>query len=285
MATVTAVGPATILDGPLPVPPLHALLETPGVLVEEASAGDRPRWLNGAGVWGFPSDVPSAWEPCSQESSRTKSDTSTQPQVMVDPFGIYLPIVCSSLGMTDDFDERAAIALRATQSYGVERALAGGVTGSANAFFGDPNMDILAAGAAVSAVNGIAYLENAIAASGRRGMIHIAPPVAVKLDGIPLGGDGITGPLLTPSGNSIVVGAGYSGLDPAGAAPAPGPTESWAYATGPVEVRLSEVMVIPQDIGDALDTSTNEVVYRAERFVLAVWDGAVQAGVRIGWTL
>ena len=43
----------------------------------------------------------------------------------------------------------------------------------------------------------------------------------------------------------------------------------------------AEVNVL--EIADVLDRETNDLTYRAERFVVAAWDTALQAGVLIDW--
>lgn len=276
--SVTAVGPALDLDGPLPVVRRHSLLLTDGVVKEEA--GDR--WLNGVNVYGYPEGVPFTWEPCGTGTYRTKEEGSDIHVPRFDSIGIYFPLQCSSLGM-GDFDAwsgRVEAALEATLSHGVEHALAQGVITSTNPFFGDTNLVELA-GAPVSPKVGLRYLDNAIGQlTGRDGLIH-APPAIVDAWGE---GNGLrdTDDLVTPAGTRVVSGSGYIAIDPATKAQASG-TVDWAFATGPVEVRIRPGVAITED--EALDRSDNTVVYRAEKFVLAEWDTALQVGVRIDWSL
>ena len=105
MSTFTAVGPALAIDGPLPVRPPHSLLETAGVVVER----DATRVLNGVNVWGYPTECPSLWEPCSDGTFRTKNDESTMPIPRFDAFVVYQPITCSTISMGDpeEFSQRA----------------------------------------------------------------------------------------------------------------------------------------------------------------------------------
>lgn len=170
MAEFVAVGPARNLDGPLPVAPEYRLLSVPGVL----EAGDS-EWLNGVNIWGYPCDTPSLWEPCSEGTFRTKADDSTSPQPRFDSFVAYLPISCSTIsGDPQEFARRAEAVLDATLSFAVEEALSQGVVGSSNPFFGDTNLTQLGGGTLTAQV-GINYLENAIGATGRGGMIHATP--------------------------------------------------------------------------------------------------------------
>jgi hypothetical protein len=273
--SVVAVGPALDLDGPLPVAPEYSLLSIPGVVV-----ADGGRWLNGVNVDGYPCDVPSLWEPCSEGTFRTKSDESDQPSPRFDSFVVYLPITCSSLGMGDPdaFANRAERALEATLSFGVEQGLSQGVVGSLNPFFGDTNATLLAGGAAVTPEVGLRYLEDAIGATGRKGMIHATPATVAAWEFEALRTNSI---LETVNGTPVASGGGYIGADPAaGASPAAG--QAWAFATGPVEVRLAGVTITA--ISETLDRSDNTVTFRAERFVLPLWDGCLQAAVLIDWT-
>jgi len=146
MSTFTAIGPALNIDGPLPVAPQYRLLSVPGVVLE---AG---RELNGVNVWGFPEDTPSLWEPCSEGTFRTKGEESSWSQPRFDSFVAYLPITCSTITAAPEvFASRAEAVLEATISFAVEQALAQGVAGSSNPFFGDATVDILNGGVAVSA--------------------------------------------------------------------------------------------------------------------------------------
>ena len=87
--------------------------------------------------------------------------------------------------------------------------------------------------------------------------------------------------LITVNGTRVVSGGGYEGATPSGGGAAAA-GQSWAFATGPVEVRHSEVAVL--DIAEVLDRSNNDVTFRAERYVLATWDTQLQAAVLIDWS-
>lgn len=273
--SITAVGPATTLDGPLPVEPPYSLLNVPGVLVD---SGDE-RYLNGVNLWGYPADTPSTWEPCSDGTFRVKSEESDQPQARFDPFAAYIPIACSALGMPSGFAQRAEVVLDATLSFAVEDALANGIIGSTNPFFGDGNVTILGGGAVTPEV-GLRWLERAIGQTARRGLIHAPPEIvaAWEFEALETGAE-----LRTPNGTPVAAGGGYIDAFPVSAG-APASGTAYAWATGPVEVRLAPFQLIPEDISEALDRSVNDVVYRAERYVLATWDGALQAAVLIDWT-
>lgn len=276
--SITAIGPATTLDGPLPRPPRYSLLQVPGVLVEE---GANDRFLNGVNLWGYPTAVPTLWEPCSSGTFREKDDESDIPTPRFDPFGAYIPVACSSLGMPAGFEDKARRALEARLSFAVEQALSQGVgVTSTNPFFGDTDLDVLGGGPVTPEV-GLSLLEEAIGETGQQGLIHATPAIVAAwgFDKLETGDA-----LRTANGTPVAAGGGYIGADPVSGASPTADQTGWAFATGPVEVRLSEFTMVPDDISSALDRASNDVVYRAERYVLATWDTALQAGVLIDWT-
>lgn len=267
-------GPPVTLDGPLPVAPPHSLLKVPGVLQEDGS----DRWINGVTVYSYPDDLPATWDPCSAGTYREKNEGTGVPLPVFASFVVYLPITCTAMGIgvSDEFANRAEIAMNAVESYAVEQQLSQGVGIGTNPFFADTEATILAGGAAVTPDVGLAYLEDAIGATGKQGMLHATPAVISRW----FDQDSFDA-LVTANGNKVASGGGYIGADPAlGDTPAAG--QAWAFATGPVEVRHSPVAVM--DIREVLDRTTNDVTFRAERYVLAEWDTALQAAVLIDWT-
>jgi hypothetical protein len=269
-------GPPVSLDGPLPLAPPHSLLNTEGVL---KPAGDE-RWLNGVTIYSYPDELPLTWDPCSAGTYRDKAEGDGVPLPVFASVVVYLPITCSamSIGDPEEFANRAEIALNAVESYAVEQQLSQGTGIGTNPFFADAAVDVLAAGAAVTPAVGLSYLEDAIGQTGKQGMIH-ATPAVISQWFEPSQGE--MGPLVTANGTRVVSGGGYAGATPSGEeAAAAG--QAWAYASGPVEVRHSSVAML--EISDVLDRATNDVTFRAERYVLAEWDTALQAAVLIDWT-
>jgi hypothetical protein len=276
MSTFTAIGPALDLDGPLPVAPEYRLLSVPGVV--QGVAG---RELNGVNVWGYPEDTPSLWEPCSAGTYRDKSEDSTWQQPRFDGLVAYLPIMCSTItAAPEEFAQRAEVTLNAVLSFGIEQALAQGVVGSTNPFFGDTNLTQLGGGA-VSAQAGLNYLENAIGQTGRGGMIHATPGTVSAWNFVNLLTEGEV--LRTANGTPVVSGGGYINTDPSGLTGSdPSVGQEWAFATGPVRVFLADGPSL--EVSEYVDRSDNTVIYRAERYFLAEWDTSLQAGVLVDWT-
>lgn len=270
-------GPPVVLDGPLPEAPPHSLLNTEGVLQEDG--GDR--WINGATVYPYPVDLPGNWDPCLSGTYRQKNEGSGVPLPAFGAFVVYLPITCSALSIGDpeEFAGRAEIALNAVESYAVEKQLSQGTGIATNPYLADASAQVLAGGGAVTPAVGLAYLEDAIGATGKRGLIHATP--AVTSQWFDQTGDLHPAGLFTANGTPVASGGGYQGAQPSGeAAPAAG--QAWAFATGPVQVMHSPVAVM--DIAEVLDRSLNDVTFRAERYVLAEWDTDLQAAVLIDWS-
>lgn len=140
--------------------------------------------------------------------------------------------------------------------------------------------NITPGGGPVAAKTGLAMLEEALGSEGcgLNGVIHgtrgaISSLIVFMERG---GEDGDT--LYTPLGNMVIAGSGYPGTSPTGVAPAAG--QSWLYATGPVSVRLGEIVIIP-DNDDRFNTSINSVEVRAERFAAATWSGCAVYAINV----
>ena len=271
----TAVGITTALDGPLPVAPPQSLLNTPGIVKGagrnlDGGTVEIDRVLGGANVWFYPTGCSELWEPCSDGTYRVKSDDSTQLAERFDSFVVYQPVTCSVFGMDnaslEELGQRAAATLNATLSAGVERALAEGVSGSSNPFFGDTNVTILNSGTAVSPRIGVSYLEEQIGTNCRRGIIHLTPAIVAGLPA-PVFEETT---LATANGTPIVSGMGYQGID-TGSVGTPGAHQDWAWATTGIDVYLGPVRLpTPKE---AVQRDINLVTFIAEVYVLAVWDG------------
>jgi hypothetical protein len=280
MSSIT-FGPPVYVDGPLPEAPPRSLLSVPGVLQEY---GDE-HWMNGVAVWGYPEGEPFTWDPCGTGTFEVKSDESTFSTPDFAAFVAYLPVTCSSFTVASDpegFARRSELALDATLSFAVEKALSQGVPMSANPYMADANVSFPGGTAALNAYVGLSYLEEAIGDTARGGMIHATPAAtATWFTSFPLFQQEITSTLYTPNGTPVVAGGGYKGATPFGqAAAAAG--QSWVYATGPVRAFVARETTL--NIKDVLDRSDNVVTFRAERYALVEWDTALQAAVLIDWS-
>jgi hypothetical protein len=269
--------------GPVPQERMHTLLTVPGVNLGDPEG----RWEMGVNIWGYPMAVPDVWVECTDGTTRAKDEDSEQRVVGFTSFELYVPVKCSARGNARELAERALAVLRATQAYGVEKALAHGIVGLSNKHLVDSDLISLATG--VSASVGIRYLDKAIAATGRQGLIHVTPQV-LDAAGIALHGRADEAdPIYSQAGTPVAVGAGYVGADPhidQPALAAPGATTDWIFATGPVEARIEdEPRQLPEELAEALDRSNNDVIYRAEKVAEVGWDTALQVGVLVDWAL
>lgn len=282
MSEFVAVGPARNLDGPLPLERPYSLLQTlealPGDLVERSGRD----WLNGVNVWGYPTETPSLWEPCSDGTFRDKETESTWDQPRFDSLVAYLPITCSTITADpEEFARRAEAVLDVSLSFAVEEALAKGVVGSTNPFFGDANLVVLGGGT-VTPQAGISFLENAIGATGRGGIIHATPGIVAAWNYVNLLNDS-DGVLRTANGTPVAAGAGYIDTDPTGeTAGDPATGIEWAFATGPIKVYVADGPDLR--VSQYVDREDNIITYRAEKFILPLWDTSLQAGVVMDWT-
>lgn len=287
MSTFVAVGPALNLDGPLPVAPEYSLLNTLRALNNrdgEAAyyrTGDRE--FSGVNVWGFPTETPSLWEPCLSGTFREKDSESTWDQAHFDGLVAYLPITCSTITAAPEvFASRAERVLDATLSFAVEQALAQGQADSSNPFFGDTNLTQLGGGT-ISAQAALNFLENAIGETGRQGVIHATPGTISAWNFVNLLTDNGEGYIETANGTPVVSGGGYIGTDPSGkTGSTPSTGIEWAFATGPVFVYVAEAMELR--VSEYVDRENNEITYRAERYILPLWDTSLQVGTLIDWT-
>lgn len=286
-----APAPFYPINGPRPRPPRFGLLpsavgfsgDDPGLAPEESNDS---RVFNGVAVWPYPSDLPEAFDQCATDGSPAEIKTAGElPDPVEFPgYTIYEPISCTARSMHDQaaYQDRAMAALEAGQGWRIEYEFWTGAKFPSSPHLADAHADVLFAGAPTSPYNGLAELEKAIAASGRLGWIHATwDVVSAWSANYQVFQDG---PILrTILGSVIVPGAGYDGSGPPGEA-APDDTQAWAYATGPVEVRLSNAILVPGTLREAIvfsGPSANTITYRAEKYVVAAWDDTLHAAVLI----
>ena len=112
-------------------------------------------------------------------------------------------------------------------------------------------------------------------------MIHATPGTISAWNFVNLLTEGDV--LRTANGTPVVSGGGYINTDPTGLTGSdPAVGQEWAFATGPVRVYLGPGETL--EVAEYVDHLDNVITYRAERYVLATWDTALQSGVLIDWT-
>lgn len=132
----------------------------------------------------------------------------------------------------------------------------------------------------VSPKRGLGMLEAAVgdAFSGQQAFIHVGREAQPHLPDLLK-----TGQLLyTRIDNVVVADAGYTGEPPDGTAAAA--NVSWLYATGPVIVRRSPLVVDPADGAQVIDVRTNTIRRTAAKRVAATFDDCAYFAVPITLT-
>jgi hypothetical protein len=242
---------------------------------------DDPHWQNGVTWQDF---CPNTTGMTMYEECITVTGTGVAPPPMptltanvtrtdrgATPFSVYAEYDGSPIGL--DFDKAAAEAqIARVENYHMEKAFWTGLAAgqptvwphlAANALLLD-SAGITLQSAASPIVTGGAGAAQALGALEKQlgtcysgqGYIHVSRSALNALVDAHLINveDARDGKLITPNGNILVVGGGYPGTSPAGAAPAAG-TE-WIYATGAVFGYRSEVYVrqMPEDFDRAKNT-------------------------------
>lgn len=271
-------GPARSLDGPVPAPPRHSLLAV-AKIVPDADL----HYLSGGQVWPYPDRRSGdTFDPCATGTSRDKSGQQDLPLPEFGAYTVYETIECTSRSISADFEEwaaRARAALEAVESALVEEEFATGVRMPLNPYLTDANVNVLDA-SGLGPVESLARLERGIAVTGQRGVIHADPATVVawlSAQVVAREGDQLVSVV---SGSPVVSGQGYVGAIPAGQG-ALGATEGWAFATGPVEVRRTEITTIPGSVVEAMDYMQNDITIRAERDYLVTWDTVLQDAILV----
>lgn len=214
------------------------------------------------------------------------------------PFAVYAEVDCSPIDFYENRDELMASALAKFEDYQVERTFwtgiamdrnnSGGFTNAvlphlaANAAVTEPlglsgtrttTLQMAATtvtGTALNAVDALGVLEGALVGClGGQGMIHVPQALAPTL-ALLLKQQG--GRLISPNGNTVVIGGGYPGTSPAGATPALG--TCWMYATGPVfAYRSQPIMRLMDEPASApIDKTVDTVKAIVERTYVIGYD-------------
>jgi hypothetical protein len=238
--------------------------------------------MNGVQVHPYPVGPASVWDACRSGSQGAVKDINDQPvQPEFGAITVYLADRCTAyvIGDQDEFRARAAQALEAVEGAAVEREFLSGEELLGNPHLSDGNGTFPNGSNATNPVNAVALLEGEIAKSGKAGLIHMSPMLAAVLDARGVLGEE-NGVLRTVNGTVVIPGYGYVlGATPNGESNPPNATSEWVYATGPIDVRRSELFIIPDSREEAVDRANNEVVYYVERYYLVDWDTQVQSAV------
>jgi hypothetical protein len=156
----------------------------------------------------------------------------------------------------------------------------------------DSTATILNSGTALSSRRAIALLEHTIGSNspaGEQGVIHMTRDIAALLanDGSLFYDTNGKDHMRTVGGTPVIVGSGYSGAGPTGAANrTASATNKWMYATGTVKVYLGKPDVVNDNLAQGYDVSgnANDLRLKAIRPVAVYFDPSVHLAVRVDLT-
>ena len=224
-----------------------------------------------------------------------KSGTSSLPQFKeYDPFFIQVTDTRSYFGINGE--DRFAIArkqLEAATQKAVELELWEGLASigetNGNDFLRETGAATVVNTGALAPATALMLLEQAISSSpaGANGVIHMTRDVASILGSrliySPADG-GKTGKAMTRLGTEVVIGSGYTG---AGRIEDSNTTASasnkWMFATGPVDVHLSKIEIVNENLGQGatVSTNTNDLTVKAVRAAAVYFDPSIFYTIRL----
>lgn len=288
---------------PVPAPrltPPPISIVTASEMPKDDTAG---RWVEGIAYQ--PESDGGAWvssyctSPTANDSSNLESQVGA---VEWAPYILHADDTCSTFGFTEhDWMGRAQRRMDVATPKGLEHELWSGAVSQADGLgnrclappttalatewgYQDLNAGYLGGSATYPSIRrAFEVLEQFLSdcGLGARGMIHCRPEALPYLTTIRRDGDYI----LTARDTIVVPGTGYPQVGPNGATPVLGNT--WMFATGIVEVRIGDIVTVPDDsdnindwLRQSMDRDNNTVTVRAERPGLASWDGVCHGGIQ-----
>lgn len=283
---MSTFGPTIGLSGPAPTPPRYSLLSVativpPGVTGLPGNQEPDIHYLAGAEVWPYP-DAGSGniFNPCATGTTREKTGVQDLPLPEFASFVVYETIECTSRSIGEDYDlwaGRARLALEATESFQVEREFSKGVQLPTNPHLTDAGVNVVD-GSGLAPALALQELVQSASQKGTEFTVHVDPATAVAFSAdllIEKEGGGLR---VVGTGSPVVVGTGYVGATPTGGL---SDGTSWIFATGPIEVRRSEIEIVPGSVKEAMDRQQNDITVRAERYYLVDWDTVLQDAVLV----
>lgn len=229
-------------------------------------------------------------DPCGTEEVDHGFDDDSGDTVSGNPVVVQAFEQCSAMGSRDGRRKRAADRLAVVEGPAIAREFWTGELADAAGFTVNPRLaeatpeatDINAA-AAVSPLEALALLEDALAdmLGGVPGVIHGTRAAITHM--LDVGSIEASGDLLVSKfGTRLVGDAGYPGTGPDGTAADAG--EAWLYGTARPTILLSAPVVLPDEgAAEAVDRDTNVITYQAERGFLTLLECGIVA-VRIATT-
>lgn len=285
-----------MLNNPITAPPNRqpntgllavAARPDPGGVEWEAGFGFNPESCDPAGLLEITCEATDVGDP--KEAGDNPSPQTYTPAVIVAGHK------CSTMSGDQGNTARARRHLATTESEALERLLwTGEATNSVlpvgRMHLADSTATAVAAGAAIDFLHGLALVDHllTVCAHNVQGMIHMAPyalAVFAEKNAVSL----VNNRWLSPNGNLIVAGAGYTGqgprANPSAALPAAPtfdaatPPNQWIYGTSMVNVLLGE----PETLDD-VDRAVNTRRVIGERTGAAFWDHCCQFAAQLDFT-
>lgn len=226
-----------------------------------------------------------ALDPCNLQAGGEYMDPPANPGIVAAmPFVVWAGDRCRTIGYpSHDFEGRAQRALIASESKQIAHEL---WTGRQTQASGWPNPYLASSGAVVVSAGpqtpaaALALLEEAIGelSNGQQAMIHCTRQLGSALSELGNTFRSIDGTIRTYMDTIVVPDAGYPGTSPTGAAAG---ANQWAYVTLMPTVRRSPIELAPDTIGEATNRATNEVDWRAIRYVTVDFPGGALAAAQI----
>lgn len=280
MSSTVFIGREPIL-GPVPRQAEYGLLSV-------VLPGGVDRFRSGYALEPYPSGMPVGSDACAEGTFRLKdAPTARDLPDGFQAFRVYLGDVCTTRAVAERWDQFRGMvndALRARRQWALERQLVAASFATAP-HLGDANSSLPAGAGAVAARVAVSYLEDAIAAAGIAGVIHLTPSVAsATAEAITTDGEMA---VMKATGTKVVVGQGYTGADrpEASGAGAAAAGQSWIYASHDILYdEETELFELSENISESLDREDNTVVYRAEYDMVVGFDPALQAAVLADWS-
>lgn len=211
---------------------------------------------------------------CPPATAFTKPEERNLQFPHADPFVALGSFHCSPIGRpAAEAFEIARRRLLAWEQRQVEKALWTGVASNGliqpsfalgSTYTGVTPIDVSPTGA-LDPVAAIALIEERLGdlvACG--GTIHIPYGLAAFLTNHRLLINNGNDQYFSPTGFRIVAGHGYPGSGPGNVAAAAG--ETWIFATGPLVGARGNVIMVPDEIPQAINRNINNITVRAERF-------------------
>lgn len=196
--------------------------------------------------------------------------TDPMDNVVATPFVVTNGFECAPVGLTQQERDRFAFEkLRATEQQAVEQIFSEGSFGQSPSLANNvPQATDVGATTGVHAA--FSALEEAFYDTyGYSGVIHLPHSASAFAEAAPV--MSMQGRIWRTAASTAVSIGNYSGLSPAGAAPAANAT--WVYITPPVTIwRATDANVFISPIEGALNRETNEVTMIAEREYVVAYD-------------